>query len=60
LLVILGAVAGALSVVYLTMPVPEGAAVITPADAGMLLASIAVVLLAWAAIDTVFARRRRD
>jgi ubiquinone biosynthesis protein len=56
LLVILGAGAGVLSVVYLSRPISHG--VITSATAGFLLAGAAVVLLIWAALDAFVARRR--
>jgi ubiquinone biosynthesis protein len=56
LLVLLGAGAGILSVVYLARPVTGG--VITTATAGFLLAGAAVVLLVWGALDAWLARRR--
>lgn len=58
LLVLLGAGAGLLSVVYLAEPV-RPTAVISTLVAGALLGGTSVVLLVWAAIDAWFARRRQ-
>jgi len=58
LLVLLGAGAGLLSVVYLAEPV-RPTAVISTLVAGALLGGTSVVLLVWAAIDAWVARRRQ-
>jgi ubiquinone biosynthesis protein len=58
LLVLLGAGAGVLSVVYLATP-PRPAGVLSTGAAGGLLAGATVVLLGWAAIDAWWARRHR-
>lgn len=57
LLVLLGAGAGILSIVYLALPA-RPTAVISTGVAGALLGGAAVVLLAWAAVDAIRARRR--
>jgi ubiquinone biosynthesis protein len=57
LLVLLGAGAGVLAVVYLALPA-RPSAVISTGVAGGLLGGTAVVLLAWAAIDAALARKR--
>ena len=57
LLVLLGAGAGVLSIVYLASPA-RPTAVISTGTAGALLGGAAVVLLGWAAIDAVLARKR--
>ena len=58
LLVLLGAGAGILAIVYLSLPARPTAALSTGV-AGGLLGGAAVVLLGWAAIDAWLARRRR-
>ncbi|WIA98746.1 AarF/ABC1/UbiB kinase family protein [Curtobacterium sp. MCBA15_012] len=58
LLVLLGAGAGVLAIVYLATPVRSDA-VLSTAGAGGLLGGTAVVLLVWAAVDAWIARRRR-
>ncbi|GAA1492502.1 ABC1 kinase family protein [Curtobacterium herbarum] len=58
LLVLLGAGAGLLSVVYLAEPV-RPTAVISTLVAGALLGGTSVVLLVWAAVDAWVARRRQ-
>lgn len=58
LLVLLGAGAGVLAIVYLASPV-RPTAVLSTAAAGGILGGTAVVLLVWAAIDAWWARRRR-
>lgn len=57
LLVLLGAGAGLLAVVYLAAPV-RPTAVISTLVAGALLGGTSVVLLVWAAVDAWLARRR--
>jgi ubiquinone biosynthesis protein len=57
LLVLLGAGAGILAIVYLASPA-RPTAVISTGVAGALLGGAAVVLLGWAAIDSVLARKR--
>lgn len=57
LLVLLGAGAGVLAIVYLSLPA-RPTAVISTGVAGALLGGAAVVLLGWAAIDAARARRR--
>ncbi|WP_042723731.1 hypothetical protein, partial [Curtobacterium sp. B18] len=57
LLVLLGACAGVLSLVYLTLPA-RPTAVMSTGVAGGLLGGAAVVLLVWAAVDAIRARRR--
>jgi len=57
LLVLLGASAGVLSIVWLTLPA-RPTAVLSTGVAGALLGGAAVVLLGWAAIDAWLARRR--
>lgn len=57
LLVLLGAGAGILAIVYLASPA-RPTAVLSTGVAGGLLGGAAVVLLAWAAIDAWWARRR--
>jgi ubiquinone biosynthesis protein len=58
LLVLLGAGAGVLAVVYLATPARPAAAIST-VTAGGLLGGTAVVLLVWAAVDAWVARRRQ-
>ncbi len=58
LLVLLGAGAGVLSIVYLAMPA-RPTAVLSTGAAGGLMGGAAVVLLVWAAVDAWRARRRR-
>jgi ubiquinone biosynthesis protein len=58
LLVLLGAGAGLLAVVYLAAPA-RPTAVISTLEAGGLLGGTCVVLLTWAAIDAWTARRRQ-
>nr|WP_252727665.1 AarF/UbiB family protein [Curtobacterium sp. WW7] len=58
LLVLLGAGAGLLAVVYLAAPV-RPTAVISTLVAGALLGGTCVILLGWAAIDAWLARRRQ-
>ncbi|PYY42294.1 AarF/ABC1/UbiB kinase family protein [Curtobacterium sp. MCPF17_046] len=58
LLVLLGAGAGLLAVVYLAAPA-RPTAVISTLVAGALLGGTCVVLLAWAAVDAWLARRRQ-
>lgn len=57
LLVLLGAGAGILAIVYLASPA-RPTAVMSTGVAGALLGGAAVVLLGWAAIDSVLARKR--
>ncbi|MGN8048588.1 ABC1 kinase family protein [Curtobacterium sp. 22159] len=57
LLVLLGAGAGILSIVYLALPA-RPTAVISTGVAGAVLGGTAVVLLGWAAIDAARARKR--
>ena len=57
LLVLLGAGAGVLSIVYLALPA-RPTAVLSTGAAGGLLGGAAVVLLAWAAVDAALARKR--
>lgn len=57
LLVLLGAGAGILAIVYLASPA-RPTAVISTGVAGALLGGAAVVLLGWAAIDSALARKR--
>ncbi|WP_439691700.1 ABC1 kinase family protein [Curtobacterium sp. SP.BCo] len=57
LLVLLGAGAGVLAIVYLASPA-RPTAVLSTGAAGALLGGAAVVLLGWAAIDSVRARKR--
>ncbi|TDN44765.1 ubiquinone biosynthesis protein [Curtobacterium flaccumfaciens] len=57
LLVLLGAGAGVLSIVYLALPA-RPTAVLSTGVAGGLLGGAAVVLLVWAAIDAALARKR--
>lgn len=57
LLVLLGAGAGILAIVYLASPA-RPTAVISTGVAGALLGGAAVVLLGWAAVDSILARKR--
>ncbi|WP_066519323.1 ABC1 kinase family protein [Curtobacterium ammoniigenes] len=57
LLVVFGAGAGLLALVYLARPITHG--VISSATAGFLLAGAAAVLLVWAGVDAARARRDR-
>ncbi|WP_186377149.1 AarF/ABC1/UbiB kinase family protein [Curtobacterium pusillum] len=57
LLVLLGSGAGILAIVYLAAPA-RPTAVLSTGVAGALLGGAAVVLLAWAAIDSALARKR--
>lgn len=58
ILAVLGAVAGVVALVYLTMPEPEVTGVITPAAAGITLGIGAVVLLFAALVDVLVTKRR--